>query len=88
MEHERAVWVADVNIYKRVAAFLQDVVGVYAEMKEAEKQFCRNVILEALHPKVGDEWKNGVKDENFNELINYYNEYVGRLGFGYYSKLT
>ena len=79
VEHERAVWVADVNIYKRLAALLQDVVGIYAEMEEVEEQFCRTVILEALHPKVGEEWKSGVKDENFNELINYYNEYGGRV---------
>ena len=45
VEHENNIWVADVSIFMRVAAFVEDVVGVYDEMKGTEEELCRTVIL-------------------------------------------
>ena len=78
-EHEKNIWAADLTIYTRVAALVEDVVGVYEELKETDELFIKDVILGTLHEKVGDAWKRGDKDENFMELLTYYNEHVGRV---------
>ena len=78
-EYENNNWAADLSIYTRLAALVEDVVGVYEELKETDELFIKDVILGTMHEKVGDAWKRGDKDENFMELLTYYNEHVGRV---------